>query len=202
MNRLLTIAVAIAGVGLSGAALAAAEAPVDGTWAKHQDTFTFMGFTSRYSCDGLSSKLTTLLRLVGARPDFKISSTCAAPGGVPDRIATVRMTYHTLLAAGAPPPAPAKGAAGKDKAPEPPEPGVGAWRSIELTARAPRDIDSGDCELVDQFAKEILPSFTTRDLVNRMSCVPHQSNPSGIYLKFSVLGALPAPKLAPVASAK
>ena len=202
MKRLLTIAVAVAGVGLSAAAVAAAEAPVEGTWAKHQDTFTFMGFTSRYSCDGLQSKLTVLLKLAGARPDFKISSTCASPGGVPDRIATVRMTYHTLSPAGAPPPAPSKDAAGKHQAQEPPEPGVGAWRSIELTARAPRDIDSGDCELVDQFAKEILPTFTTRDLVNKMSCVPHQSNPSGIYLKFSVLGALPPPKLAPVASAK
>lgn len=202
MKRLLTIAVAVFGVWLSGAAVAAAEEPVEGTWAKHQDTFTFMGFTSRYSCDGLQSKLTALLRLAGARPDFKITSSCAAPGGVPDRIATVRMTYHTLSPAGAPAPAPAKDAAGKDKTPEPPEPGVGAWRSVELTARMPRDIDSGDCELVDQFSKEILPTFTTRDVVSRMSCVPHQSNPSGIYLKFGVLGALPPPKLAPVSAAK
>ncbi len=202
MKRLLTIAVAVSGLGLSGAALAAAEPPVEGTWQKHQDSFTFMGFTSRYSCDGLQSKLTTLLRLTGARPDFKLTSTCASPGGVPDRIATVRMTYHTLAPAGAPPPAPAKDAAGKDKVPEPPEPGVGAWRSVEITARLPHDIDSGDCELVDQFAKEILPTFTTRDLVSRMSCVPHQSNPSGIYLKFGVLGALPPSKPVPVAAAK
>lgn len=195
MRRRSCIALAVAGLSFAGASVALADAPVEGTWAPHKNIFTFMGFTSRYSCDGLQAKLTALLRLSGARPDFKVVSTCAAPGGVPDRISTVRLSYHTLVPAGSPVPA----ANPKDATPPgPPEHGVGTWRNVELTARMARDIESGDCELVEQFAKEILPTFTTKDVVNRMSCVPNQSNTFGINLKYSVLAALPPPKQAPV----
>ena len=43
--------------------------------------------------------------------------------------------------------------------------------------------------------RELLPMFTTKDVVSRMSCVPNQVNYNGISLNVSVLGALPeAPK--------
>lgn len=199
MKRLLPLLVAAAGMSLAGVAHAAAEAPVSGNWQKHQDMFAYLGFTSHYSCEGLREKLTLLLTLAGARPGFKVDSTCAQPSGVPDRIATARLTFWTLAPEGAPPPA-ATGKSG-DKTPAAAEPGVGAWRAVELRAGSPRELQGGDCELVDQFAHEILPMFTTRELTSRMNCVPHQENPQGILLKFEVLGAVPEPKH-PVASAR
>ena len=62
------------------------------------------------------------------------------------------------------------------------------------TPTSPRDFSSGDCELIEQFAHEILPVFATRGLENHMACVPNQANLSGIHLKFEVLAALPDAK--------
>ncbi len=198
MKRPLALLVAAAGLALGSPAFAAGDAPpVDGTWQQHHDYFTFMGFTSRYSCEGLREKLTLLLTMSGARPGFKVDSTCAAPSGVPDRMASARLTFWTLTPAGSVAPPAAKPDA---KAPAAPEPGVGAWRTVEWRAGSPRELDGGDCELVEQFSREILPMFTTRSLESRMNCVPHQANPQGIALKFDVLGAIPEPKHA-VASA-
>jgi hypothetical protein len=111
---------------------------------------------------------------------------------VPDKIATARLTFQTLLPAGAPPPPPPKGKVASAP-PTAPEPGTGAWRTVSWQANKPRELQPGDCELVEQFARELLPMFTTRDLANRMSCVPNQVNMAGINLTFSVLGALPEP---------
>lgn len=185
MKRPIALIAAAAGLALAGPVLAA-DAPVDGTWQKHEHMFTYMGFTSTYSCEGLSEKLKLMLKLAGARPGFKVQSTCAAPSGVPDKIATARLTFYTLAPAGAPPPPPPKG-----KAAEAGEPGQGAWRTVSWQVNRPREFQSGDCELVDQFARELLPMFTTRDVVSRMSCVPNQVNIAGINLTFGVLGALP-----------
>jgi len=189
---------ALTGLLAAGAAHASADSPVDGAWQKHEDTFSYMGFTSHYSCEGLSEKLKLMLKLAGARPDFKVTPTCAAPSGVPDRIATVRLTFHTFAPTGAPPPAQAKG----KRPPAAPEPGVGAWRTVEWHNNSPREFESGDCELVEQFANEILPKFTTRDVVSHMNCVPHQVNPSGISLKFDALGPVPDVSKRAVADAR
>jgi hypothetical protein len=167
----------------------AAEPPaVNGTWQKHEHAFSFTGFTSHYSCVGLETKMKTLLGLVGARPDFRVAGTCADAPGAPTLIQVVRLSFHTLAPAGAP----AANAAGA-------EPGQGEWREVNWGPTAPRELQAGDCELVEQFAQEILPLFTTRDLENHMNCQPRQAQLSGIHLKFSVLGAAPAARHAAVA---
>ncbi|MBS0399072.1 MAG: hypothetical protein JSR95_10390, partial [Proteobacteria bacterium] len=51
----------------------------------------------------------------------------------------------------------------------------------------------GDCELVERFATTVLPMFTTRNVINRTRCVPHQDSGSLIDLRFE---ALTAPKAA------
>ena len=89
MPRLTAPLLVLTGLVLAGTAYAG-DPPVDGAWQKHEDTFSFMGFTSRYSCEGLEEKLSLMLKLAGARPGFKVTPTCAAPAGMPDRIATAR----------------------------------------------------------------------------------------------------------------
>ena len=58
----------------------------------------------------------------------------------------------------------------------------------------PRELARGDCELVEQFKSNVLPMFTTRNLENRTTCIPHQDSGSNIDLKFETFGVPAKPK--------
>ncbi len=147
------------------------NAPEPGVWQKHEYTFAFLGFTTTYSCDGLADKLKLLLTTAGARKDSKARpGACAAGLGRPDKFARAYLTFYTLA-----PTEPGK-----------PNDGVlaaGVWRDVAFSDRKPLELDAGDCELVDQFRSQVLPMFTTRNLKNRTTCIPHQ-NSGSIDLKF------------------
>ena len=195
----------------ASAAAARSAAPVEGVWQRHDETFTFSGFTSHYSCDGLADKLKLLLKAAGARADVRaVGGACFGPRGNsgPSQISSAHLTFYTLAPAAAGTAAAAPAAATQPKPaaapareigrkapqlrkPEEPQSGVGAWKPVKWTARTPRELDEGDCELVEHFARELLPKFTTRNIENRVSCVPHQVSLGGINLAFESLAALP-----------
>jgi hypothetical protein len=156
-----------------------------GVWQKHEYSFRYMGFTATYSCDGLADKLKLLLIAAGARQDAKSQpGACASGFGRPDKFANATLTFYTLAPAGADTPADAK-------------PVDGVWRPVALSARSPRELALGDCEVVEQFRNSVLPMFTTRNLVNHTSCVPHQLSGSNIDLRFESLAAPSAAHAAP-----
>ena len=41
-------------------------------WTRHEVDFQYMGFTTRYTCSGLKSKVRLLLKYMGVRDDVKI----------------------------------------------------------------------------------------------------------------------------------
>ncbi|HXC09464.1 MAG TPA: hypothetical protein VNV61_11105 [Steroidobacteraceae bacterium] len=159
---------------------AAASAPGVGVWQKHEYSFRFMGFTSTYSCDGLADKLKLLLIAAGARHDAKSQpGACASGFGRPDKFASATLTFYTLVPA--------------DSGTSPDAKTVGAvWRSVALTARSPRGLALGDCEVVEQFRNSVLPMFTTRNVESHLTCVPHQLSGSNIDLRFESLAAAPS----------
>jgi len=160
---------------------AAAPAPIPGAWQKHQYAFAYMGFTSTYSCDGLADQLKRLLLAAGARADAKSQpGACGSPYGTPDKFARADLTFYTL--------APLDNGKPADE-----KPVNGVWRSVALAAHSPRGLQVGDCELVDQFRALVLPMFTTRNVVNQMTCIPHQESGTLIDLRFDVFAAAPAP---------
>jgi hypothetical protein len=155
--------------------------PEQGVWQKHEYTFQFLGFTTTYSCDGLASKLKVLLIAAGARADAKsISGACSRGYGTPDKFSRASLTFYALAPVGT----------GENASPAV----SGEWRSVALAARSPRELALGDCELVEQFRDKVLPMFTTRNLENRMTCVPNQLSGSTINLKFDVFAGVPAAK--------
>src|SRR3984885_7419179 len=146
-----------------------ASAREPGNWQKNEDSFTFMGFTSTYSCDGLADKIKVLLIAAGARHDVKSRpGACASGFGRPDKFARASLTFYTLVPAGANSPA----REGK--------PVVGAWRPVSISDRSPRELSTGDCELIEQFRNTVLPMFTTRNIEDRTTCIPHQDSGSVI----------------------
>jgi hypothetical protein len=165
-------------------AASAADAPTgttrdQGVWQKHEYSFAFMGFTTTYSCDGLADKVKILLIAAGARPDAKSrAGACASGFGRPDKFARASLTFYTL--------APAATATTADGAP------VDAiWRPVSFAYRSPRELTTGDCELIEQFRNDVLPMFTTRNIDNHTTCVPHQESGSNISLRFESLAAVP-----------
>jgi hypothetical protein len=155
--------------------------PAQGVWQKHEYSFQYLGFTTTYSCDGLAAKLRVLLIAAGARADAKSSSEgCVRGFGRPDKFARARLTFYTLAPAG------------NGEGASPPINGV--WHQVTIADRSPREVALGDCELIEQFRDKLLPMFTTRNVDNRMTCVPNQLSGSAINLRFEVFGALPAAK--------
>jgi len=64
---------------------------------------------------------------------------------------------------------------------------------VAFSARSPRELALGDCELVEQFRSTVVPMFATRNLDNRTTCVPHQLSGSTIDLKFESFAATSGP---------
>jgi hypothetical protein len=163
-------------------AQAAASSAVSepGVWQKHEYSFAYLGFTSTYSCDGLADKLKTLLLAAGARADAQArAGACASGFGRPDKFARADLTFYTLTPAD--PATPAERAVS------------GTWRAVAFSARKPRELGTGDCELVEQFRNNLLPMFTTRAVSNDTTCIPHQLSGSQIDLKFEAFGATSIP---------
>ena len=166
---------------LGSAPAASTSAPLTpGSWQKHQYSFQFMGFTSTYSCNGLADKLKVLLLAAGARADVKSQpGACAAGFGRPDKFARADLTFYTLAPLAA------------DHAETGEKPVSGRWRAIAFAYQSPRDLQIGDCEVVEQFRTNLLPMFSTRNIEDRTTCIPHQESGSIINLQFEAFTAPP-----------
>src|SRR5271154_1448915 len=182
-----TCALLICGVLASTTCTADEPATASGVWQKQEYSFLFMGFTTTYSCDGLAHKLKLLLIAAGARADAKaLPGGCGLGFGQVDKFARADLTFYTLVpAADAPPPS------------TPPRVG-GVWLPKVLPRRSPRELELGDCELVEQFKSTVLPKFSTRIVVGQTTCVPNQLSGSSFYLTFeSFAPPNPKPKTSP-----
>ena len=183
LRHALVLAVAC-GTFAAAPAVAQSGGEVAANWQRHEIEFTYMGFTTRYSCDGLRDKMRLLLRQVGARPGFTVTTRgCSdAPGRVTP-FPRVRMVF---FAPGLPEATDA----------EPGEIVAARWRPVSLTRSQPRNLELGDCELVEQFRDRVLPAFATRNLDSDIHCIPHQLSGSSFRLAFDVLEAIPQPDAA------
>ena len=163
---------------LTSSGLSFADSPAEttlGTWQKHEYRFVAMSFTSTYSCDGLADKLKLLLLTAGARKDVKsMPAACANGFGTPDRLASAYLTYYTLAPAAA------------DSTEKPV---ASVWRTVNLRPRSPRELAVGDCEIIEQFRDQLLPTFASRNVSGGATCVPHQQSGSNFDLSFEVLVA-------------
>jgi hypothetical protein len=188
-SKILARTVPVLAACLPLAAIAAAdEAPLPGVWQRHEYALSHTGFTSSYSCDGIAQKVRLLLLAAGARDDLKVVGRCSSGIGGPSRIATAKASFSTL----SPAPgsvAPAQPAGGQPEAA--PEPGTGVWKAVELRERQPSWLEAGDCELVEQFDRELLPFFATRDRQAHMTCTLGEYALGAISLRFQTFAPLP-----------
>jgi len=157
--------------------LAVAQDSVPAVWVTKQAHFIYQGFTTRYSCDGLRDQVRAMLEKLGAQ-DLKVrEAACTSPPGVPSPFPGVVVNMRVL--------APASSAeASKEK--DTGHPVQAQWKNVVLMPETSSYQDQGNCELIEQFKRTLLPLFTTRNVKYRTSCVPHQIT-LGTHLSAEVL---------------
>jgi len=167
---------------LAPGAAAAADSAADPTksagsdtqavWTPKEASFTYAGFTTKYSCEGLVSQVRSVLLSLGARRDdlVVIGTGCLEPGR-PAPFPGVKVRMNVLTPAG--------GAAGK--------PIAAQWKPVRVRLDTDPLSEAGQCELVEQIKQKLLPLFATRDVEFKPNCVPHQLNPNGTRLSAQVL---------------
>jgi hypothetical protein len=163
------LAAAVAFTCLSAPALAADTPPLGvpvptepAVWVHKEVQFTYMGFTTHYTCDGLRDAVRAMLLQLGARKDdLKVQEQPCSRPDRPDPFPGVNIKMSVLQ------PAPAAPGAGT--------PLVEAyWAPIKLPYHATSLDASGQCELLEQFKHAVLPLFTTRNVDLTTLCIPHQ----------------------------
>ena len=176
-----------------------AQQPVNAVWVDHDLRFTYFGYTSYYSCDGLRNKLEYVLEHVGARKDdLKVRVLCMNSSG-PEYMPSVRI--HVAMPAEATPELLAKLA---ESAPErellarvrgrgdttdtatAQFPAV--WRQVVFEGRRFKRIDPGDCELLEQLVEPVFKPIGVRVAQgSRLECTPRQVRVGSVLLKLDTL---------------
>ena len=161
--------------------------PIAAVWKEQRLNFFYMGRTSRYSCDGLRDKVRAMLLDLGARRDLRIAALGCEEPAARARLGSLGPSLGLVFSTPALPDATAK----------PLHPGdmsvVNArFEAFTITSDAFRNMGIADCELVEAFARQILPKFVTRDLKQDIDCVPFQQSGGRYVVRGEILRTLPA----------
>jgi hypothetical protein len=182
---------ALAGVGLMFAASvwpadAYTGKPIEAVWKEQHLRFFYMGRTSRYSCDGLRDKVRAMLLDLGARRDLTITALGCEYTAARARLGTLGPSLNIVFSAPALPQP-------KLKPLHPGDLGVvdARFEAFTITGDAFRNMGIADCELVEEFAHQILPKLVTRNLKQDITCVPYQQSGSRFLVRGEILRTLP-----------
>jgi len=182
-----------------------AQQPVNAVWVEHDLRFTYFGYTSYYSCDGLRNKLEYVLEHVGARKDdLKVQVLCMNSSG-PEYMPSVRI--HVAMPAEATPELLAKLAEGEperellarvrgrgDATDTATAQFPAVWRQVVFEGRRFKRIDPGDCELLEQLVEPVFKPIGARVAPDsRLECTPRQFRVGSVLLKLDTLQKQPDP---------
>ena len=170
-----------------GRAFAASGVPIRAVWREHRVEFTYLGRTSSYSCDGLIDKIRVSMTTLGARARLHIVGSGCPDYGRPAGPNSIGPTLSIRFFAPALPDPAEKPHGRGDLAPVDAD-----FVPFAIVPDEFRDMSVGDCELVEEFADQILPMFTTRGVHKNITCVPYELAGSDYSVRGEVLRALPA----------
>jgi hypothetical protein len=165
-------------------------------WKEQHVDFAYVGRTSRYSCDGIRDKLRAILMDLGARRDLRAVAVGCDDFGNHRRPDNANPSVSLVFSAPAVPDPAAKPLHAGDLA------ALDArYEAFTITSDAFRNMGVGDCELVEEFVRQILPKLATRNVQRDITCIPYQLSGSQYWVRGEVLK--PAPKgPAPTSPAK
>jgi hypothetical protein len=190
--------------GLPVAARAAEEAapePVQAIWKDQEFAFFFQTQTTFYSCSSLEAKMERILKLLGAAAQVRVRSVDCQSAGRIARMPRIIINVH------APVEATPEAYAERDKNKSTRELAArvrgekedtealaafpAQWKRVSLSRKA--NLEPGDCELIDELRRKVLPKLAVRLVKDNTHCTPHQLTLGQPQLEIEALVALPKP---------
>jgi hypothetical protein len=155
-------------------------------WKEQHVEFSYFGRTSRYTCDGMRDKVLAMLIDLGARRDLRISTHGCDDFRNHLSLHGMNPSLSIVFSSPAAAEVTAKPLHAGDLA------AVDArFEAFTLTSDAFRNMGIGDCELVEEFARQILPKLATRGVKRDINCVPYQVSGNHYLIKGEVLKVAP-----------
>lgn len=206
----------VAGVFLAPAAAAMAQQAspaadatqvVNAVWMEREIRFSYVGFTSYYSCDGLRDRVTWVLREVGARPGFKVTARGCTRLNGPEMMPGVRIVAALPVAATPEILAQLAADASKRELAARAKGGSAVAAAAEATAQFParirtvtftssrfgNELQDGECELMEQLRDRVFGPLGVKVVEADIHCAPHQVNLAAVRMTVEVLEPLPPP---------
>jgi hypothetical protein len=188
ISRSTALVAVVAGLAMGSAlnvSRAADTAPAPGPasqWVERTLDYTYMGFTSRYSCDGLEDNVRVMLLALGARKsDLKIDSRGCTRFTGPEASPGIFARFWVLAPQSADQTGNAAGGAAQ----------AAQWQTVDMVRLQGPEWEQGQCELLEQMKQKALPLFTSRNLKYHSSCFPHSATPGEIQFTVDVLRPTP-----------
>lgn len=177
-------------------------APVMAVWVENEVNFPYKGLTAYYSCDGIRLKVGSILKMIGARPGYKVDVRMCPNYPRPEVMPWVYITAALpqpatpeLLAELAKPDARQELTSrvqGKPVAAQEPTAQFPArWQQVEIRGTQTGPVQLGDCELVEEMAEMAFAPLGAKVVENQMACVPKQVTPGSVRLTLEVLEPVP-----------
>jgi hypothetical protein len=154
--------------------------PIEAQWKVYQIRFNYYAFNTFYSCDAIERKLERLLILLGARDDARVEVKCYGSDSLNRR--REQRSYNLLLAFAMPVPA--------DRTEISKEVFPAEWQETRVVGSLSRYLDGGDCELVDQFQRFVLPHLEVKRSNRSLHCLPMRRPSNKLRVHMTSLRAL------------
>jgi hypothetical protein len=200
-SRICKLAGAALSLCASCGAFAEEAASVQAIWKPQEIGFYFQSFTTFYSCTGLESKLERIIKALGGK-DLNVRVRAAE---CPSAIA--RMP-RVLIDVTSPVEATPEAIAERDKGKSTRELAArvqgkraesdGAdqfpanWKRVSLS-RGALNLEPGDCELIDELRRKVLPKLAVRIVSDNVSCSPNRLTLGQPQLEVEALVEAPKP---------
>lgn len=182
---------------------AAESAPVQAIWKPQEIVFYYQSFTTFYSCDSLERKLERILLQLGAAANVRVRSANCWQGPVsfpraeislispveatPDALAELKKGESTRELV-------ARVTGDRETLTELGEQFPAQWKRVEVgRGRGAPNIEGGDCELVDQVRRKIVPHLAVRVIEDDSPCPRNASSLMRPKLVVEALVAMPKP---------
>lgn len=181
---------------------ATAADPVQSIWKHQEIAFYFQSFTTFYSCTSLEGKLERIMRELGVHAKVKVrsadcpSSVARMPRVVMQVVSPVEATPAALADRDKNKSVRELAQRVRGKTSDHPldslEQFPAQWRSVSLT-RGRLDLQPGDCELIDELQKKVLPKLAVHIVRDDVLCSPNQLTMGQPRLEVEALIEIPKP---------
>jgi hypothetical protein len=174
---------------------------VQAVWKAQELTFYFQSFTTFYSCSSLETKVKRLLTAVGAARGMRVRTRgcfssneiarmpyveivlVSAVEATPEALAELDKTKSTRELA-------ARVRGESKQAEVAAEQFPAQWKRVSLS-RGKLNLEPGDCELIEQLKKKVLPKLAIRVVDDDVECVPNQISMTQPRLVVDALAPMP-----------